>query len=646
MSNKIELKSINELLGINFYIPNYQRGYRWSKQQVKDLLDDIQEFIVKNHEGFYCIQPLVLKRNVVNKESFKEDLNKITQAENNNLIEETEKLISKYTRWEVIDGQQRLTTIFIILSYLEASNKYMIEYETRPDSKSFLFDINEDKNDLNIDYYHIVEAKSQIVNWFKEKTDESKQKFSETLLHNVKFIWYESTDEDPIKVFTRLNIGKIPLTNAELIKALFLNKSNFKDADYKKIRLQQQEIANEWDNIENTLQNDEFWLFLNKLTFDKPTRIDFIFNLMCEQNSLELLDEEKKDIGVDEYKTFRYFYTWFKKKANLENEKADIPIMECWAKIKLYFQTFQEWYNDLELYHYIGYLVDCGIIISDIFDNWGVTKNDFKGYLFEKIREQVSLKGKLLHTDDNTHYDKILNYENNSDKNLMRRIFLLHNIQSVINQNRTLEENHKYKLPVFYKFPFHLYKNEMKGGGWDVEHIDSHTDNPLVKEIERKEWLKYSSIGIELPNDLKEKIIQYITAKKDEIKCDYDELYSEIILNYRQIGEDKNKLSDEEKNYIWNLTLLDSSTNRGYGNAIFPAKRRVIIGKDQGKTITLNDNFEVDEKKGAIAFIPPTTKNVFLKYYNSSTNNMREWDKKDAEAYLDNIKRILKDFLN
>ena len=39
--NKIELKSINELLGMKFFRPLYQRGYRWTEQQVKDLLNDI-----------------------------------------------------------------------------------------------------------------------------------------------------------------------------------------------------------------------------------------------------------------------------------------------------------------------------------------------------------------------------------------------------------------------------------------------------------------------------------------------------------------------------------------------------------------------------------------------------------------------------
>ena len=109
--------------------------------------------------------------------------------------------------------------------------------------------------------------------------------------NNVRFIWYESVNEDPIKVFTRLNIGKISLTNAELIKALFLNRSNFGENDTEHLKLRQQEIASEWDNIEYTLQNDEFWLFLHEKGYDRPTRIDFIFDLICEQKTSELRDE-------------------------------------------------------------------------------------------------------------------------------------------------------------------------------------------------------------------------------------------------------------------------------------------------------------------------------------------------------------------
>ncbi|MDR1895390.1 MAG: DUF262 domain-containing protein [Prevotellaceae bacterium] len=604
--NKIELKSINELLGMSFFIPSYQRGYRWTTQQVKDLLNDIQEFIDKKQKGgFYCVQPLVV-----------------------NAREQDQRTQSDKTKsWEVIDGQQRLTTIYILLSRLNVENKYLIEYETREDSRIFLQKIDETKKEDNIDYFHIVAAKNQIDEWFQGKDDVITKKFCTTLLDNVKFIWYAvDKNENPIKVFTRLNIGKISLTNAELIKALFLNKSNFEGDGYQKIRLQQQEIASEWDTIEYTLQNDEFWLFLNKPDYDKPTRIDFIFDLMCEKDILKL---KKEDLGTDEYKTFRYFYFWFK-----QQNESKTTITDCWKKIKTLFQTFQEWFNDLELYHYIGFLIDQNIPISDIFDNWekdNQSKEKFKNdYLVPQIKTKI-------------HNIKLSEVDGLTKEHGLNPILLLHNIQTIINQNRYLKDDEKYKLPVFYKFPFHLFKKEK----WDVEHIDSNTENALEAEKDQKEWLKAASIGIKLNDKLKDDIKKFITAKKDGEKPEFSQLYDKVIEDYRKSGSgEEKKLSDEEKNKIWNLCLLDASTNRGYGNSIFPAKRRAIIGKDQGKKIAVNDELEVDEDEGTIAFIPPCTKNVFLKYYNPSTNSLREWDKDDAEAYLKNIKEVLKSFFN
>lgn len=622
MGNKIELKSISELFGMNFFIPSYQRGYRWTKQQVKDLLDDIQEFIEKDQNGFYCIQPLVVRKSLFKSDetAFKLKLEEVKS--DRNLLSATERLLTDYTKWEVIDGQQRLTTIYILLTYLNSSKPYTIEYETRPDSITFLKEIEDSKMEENIDYFHITEAKKQIVDWFICKEKEYRKRFTETLLAKVKFIWYESVDEDPIKVFTRLNIGKIALTNAELIKALFLNRSNFKYADYKKIRLQQQEIASEWDTIENTLQNDEFWLFLNDIKYDKPTRIDFIFDLICEQNTLLLTEKEMKDIGTDEYKTFRYFYVWFKKTSNLN-------IRECWQKIKLFFQTFQEWFNDLELYHYIGYLIEYKTEIKDILNEWNKPDTTKKNFTTEYIIP--SIKKKLFQCND---LDK--QYEiNGNPKTKCRPILLLHNIQTIINQNQNIKQSEKYKIPVFYKFPFHLFKKEK----WDVEHIDSHNENPLENSNEQYEWLRSSYIGIK-EDKLKEEVKMFLTIQPKE-EQNFEELYTKIV-NSSTV----NKLTDNEKDMLWNFTLLDASTNRSYGNSIFPTKRRVIIGKDQGKTITVNSNFQIEEHEGAIAFIPPCTKNIFLKYYNSQTNNLREWDKEDAKEYQNNIKQVLNDFLN
>ena len=87
----IEQKSVRDIINekVNFIVPSYQRGYRWDEINVTDLLDDLLEFMQDGSSGkFYCLQPLVVKKIGTN-------------------------------QYNVIDGQQRLTTIFIILKYLE-----------------------------------------------------------------------------------------------------------------------------------------------------------------------------------------------------------------------------------------------------------------------------------------------------------------------------------------------------------------------------------------------------------------------------------------------------------------------------------------------------------------------------------------------
>lgn len=604
IDNKIELKSVNELLGMKFFIPSYQRGYRWTEQQVKDLLNDIWEFSQKKkHETeFYCLQPLVVKR--------KDDdvLNSIKAATS---IEEVETLLKG--SWEVIDGQQRLTTLFIILSVLEEKSLYSIEYETRDDSKDFLKNIDERKKNENIDYYHIYQSKQTISSWFNND-EEKKAKFKNILLNSVKFIWYESVDEDPIKVFTRLNIGKISLTNAELIKALFLNRSNFGEKDLEHLKLRQQEIASEWDNIEYTLQNDEFWLFLHEKGYDRPTRIDFIFDLICERNSLNLGEELYKSLGNDDYKTFRYFYEYFK--------SGSSNIEDCWKEVKRYFQTFKEWFDDLELYHYVGYLIEYKYSISEFVSEWHSSKekDSFVKYLKAEINKKIKGCPAL-----DFQYK-----EDGSDKGKCKPILLFQNIQTVINQNKNNLSNEDYKLGVFYKFPFHLYKLE----SWDVEHINSNTTNDEEDADTQKEWLL--NVYLSADDDTQQKIRSYFESTEDE----KGKLFEEV----KQIIPQNEEWTPEEKNRIWNYTLLDSSTNRSYGNTIFSGKRRVIIGKDKGELIAIpkiskDGKLQLGEKKKAkSSFVPPCTKQVFMKYYSATMSNANYWTKVDAEGYLNDIK--------
>ncbi len=231
--------------------------------------------------------------------------------------------------------------------------------------------------------------------------------------------------------------------------------------------------------------------------------------------------------------------------------------------------------------------------------------------------------------------DKEYDTTGNESKIKCRPILLFHNIQTVINQNLELQNNKTYRLPVFYKFPFHLYKKEK----WDIEHIDSNIENNLEDVKDQIEWLKasYSFIPDDGDNKLKEEVENFIDSNI------FNTLRDRII---KATKASEDGLDDEEKNKIWNFTLLDSSTNKSYGNSIFPVKRRVLIGKDRGKKIYMNDKCEMKEKPGSIAFVPPCTKNVFLKYYSTSITNLTSWTKSDARAYLTNIESTLDILLN
>ena len=77
-----------------------------------------------------------------------------------------------------------------------------------------------------------------------------------------------------------------------------------------------------------------------------------------------------------------------------------------------------------------------------------------------------------------------------------------------------------------------------------------------------------------------------------------------------------------------NLTLLDFKTNRSYGNALFPTKRRIIIEKDT-----------------AGKFVPICTKNVFLKYFAKKVPSLKRWSNNDIVNYQNHMGIILTDFL-
>ena len=586
-NNILKLKSIYELLTENFYIPSYQRGYRWTESQVKALLNDIWDFRNSNPktDEFYCLQPVV-----------------VTKTEN-----------IEGNPWELIDGQQRLTTIYIILSYfnkrLAEDSKgpiFSLEYATRENSKSFLLDIKKEDKDENIDYYFIYEAFETIKTWFSDKINFIGN-FESVLLNNTKVIWYEVDDEstNTIDIFTRINDGKIPLTNAELVKALFLQKDNFET----KHDLKQLQIASEWDQIEKKLQNNSFWYFIysSKNEIKYENRIEYIFDLMYDK---------KKD--NEDYFTFNKFQNSFKE--SITNNKGKLNIDSLWLNVKKYFLTLEEWYNNRDLYHLIGFLIEYNTDINTL----KKASDTQTKLLFKKhLKDLIKLKLANIQLEE-------LDYGSSNKE--IKMVLLLFNIQTIIS---TVEAD--------MRFPFDKYKSQ----NWDIEHINSQADR-TINPVDRKSWALdlvefYTGINgysdmlvntLTLKEIQLEKIETLLTDKKDICKklikiLDADKVSDELFQSvYDDIISLHSVKDFVDNDNISNLALLDEETNRGYGNAMFFIKRKKIIEND---------------KQGI--FVPICTKNVFLKYYTKNSDNNLNWTQNDANDYLETMKEVLKNYL-
>ena len=308
--SSICLKPINDLLvgeqgqPTRFWIPAYQRGFRWTQLQVTQLLDDVWEFIQnsdgKSRQEFYCLQPLVVR----------------AQADG---------------KFEVVDGQQRLTTIYILLTYLQdmmsvlQKEQFQITFETR--DNTFLQEIDCTRAEENVDFFYICEAYQAIKSWFEKRNNRSHNlDFLQHLTNddevgrNVKVIWFQLAQSDnPVSAFTRLNVGKIPLTNDELIRALFLNRIAPEETESTKSQLQ---IANEWDQLEKSLQNDAFWYFLTNQDRNGQNRIGFLFELLVEAEKLQ--DAAKHD-------AYDIFYAYSQK---LKNNNTTLE--EEWFKTSVH----------------------------------------------------------------------------------------------------------------------------------------------------------------------------------------------------------------------------------------------------------------------------------------------------------------------
>ena len=576
-----ELITIAELIGKgSFRIPKYQRGYRWTQDEVKKLLNDIYEFNADetNSSEYYCLQPIVVKKN-------------------------------KEGEYWIVDGQQRITTISFILDSIPKNlevPKININYEIT--------------NNLDVDKYYKANAGKVIEEWILKRANEL-NKFKENLLKCTKVIWYElDENENEHKVFERLNVGKIPLTSAELIKATLLNSKNFtRDSELSKIQL-----ALQWDEVEHTLQDDAFWCFLSNDTDKTSTRIDRIFELYYAET----------DSGRNIFEIFR--------------EKSKGKYQKEWNKIYNFFRRNVDLFNDpqaqgLTGFVYYKYTKSPAEIKEIFFDE---TNNELRNKkdIIEKLKENCR---KIIKVED---IEK-LRYGDGKIKDIL----LLANIGKA-----TFDGN---------KFPFDKYKarkdnDEYEKINYDIEHISSQTENDLSNEKER--FIYLLSLLVACSNEIKrnnELDIESLEKKYKDDKIDawawkhLSELYKgyniikpedadiktsdlkkiKDILNKNDICKKYIDDDDIDTDAIGNLVLLDSKTNRSYKNKVFVLKKDCIFKSKN--------------------FIPPLTMCAFMRVRVPDKNSKNveilsyvsqdvKWNKSDCELNKNNIINSIKNLLS
>ena len=626
-SEPIEMP-VSELLTGNyqFSIPSYQRGYRWESteaggedeqeaKQVDDLLNDLTYFVTSNphKKANYYLQPLMVKPRLLADGSYE---------------------------WDVLDGQQRLTTMLLVLKCLKERlydgqqfGLYELKYANRKqlDFNRITFDRDSADYDFpmaneNLDSYYVRKAKDRIERWYDNELSNNpslSDKFKEMLFYpdetrgvnsspalRAKFIWYNVQALQPgapqlngnrqhdIEVFNRLNRGKISLTDSELIKALFLLCIKVAPA-YGSSLLTPETLVRKWDDMGKKFQNEEFWNMIAPKGADYSNRLDLLFDFI------------KDCSGNGKGSAYRFYY---KKMHGLFTSPDINKVEELWTEVKQYFDTLCKWHENVHKHNFIGYLIENGEDLANIYSSPDLETKIRKGLGLENVDEIDTLR-----YYDNEGYKKI------------RKVLLLFNVLTCDKFGQ--------------KFPFNLYRDNT----FDVEHVNSQTDNPIEKIDEKIAWVKQQAIpclwidrnetdtngiltsGAREARDLITEGVQFLRDLKLNNNRDTGSKFKgyRTAVEYYYASGNRNT-GMFEKDAIGNLALLNSSINREYKNALFPQKLRTLKRSDQ---------------EGV--YIPLCTKYMFLKYYsnpqaNVSAFSMMRWRQEDQDEYTEAIKESIR----
>lgn len=564
-----------------YHIPAYQRGYKWGSgegEAVTLLLEDLLSAFRQKKEEYY-LQYITVKPITIEK---------------------------KGLCLEVIDGQQRITTLSIILSVLadlsdEPSLNYANEklhyairenffdeyvYDTNnlkkiKDTiwKDFIKEGGEELNKQDVYYLHAAVRKCFSFIEDNKNKDFSLSGFYDFVLNSTKVI-VNSIEQHVASetVFKNLNSNQVPLSETELIKALLITNAgrkqvNQSEAHFREVMEVRLGLGRMWDDIQN-------WSSIPSIkTFYFNSRDDAMhefLKLVALVMGIESLPAKKKSKTENKRQLFNFF------------SKADVK--EVIAQMVELHKRLADWYSQDNLYHLIGF---CRFaknsghnVLKFIADCY---KASTKPELYEFLK---GTKEKLIKREEDGLNPSALSYGEDTDQ--IHAILLS---LSVFSQSADSEKQH-----ISRRFDFNSFVKEQ----WSLEHIFPQTPegkkNILTDDDKKniRKMLKDEEIDI---SDELEKALN--ADKRDE---------NQKNLISKAIGECKSVHG------IGNLCLLTVQNNSELSCGFFNDKRKKILSMLQ---------------EGS--FVPRHTFDVFSKMFEGSKEDLSLWSLDDIKAHMKHI---------
>ena len=492
--------------------------------------------------------------------------------------------------WELVDGQQRLTTLYLLDRYMHTSGlknvgpKFSMRYQTRETSAAYLEELDPTLAQENIDFFHIYEAYRCIADWFENNPHDSQylaDKIYVALVEHVHVIWYEAPDDlDATTLFRRLNVGRIPLTDAELVKALLLSRSggNASDGD------RSHAIAAQWDTIERDLREPELWAFITGKASQSPTHIGLL---------LDTIAEGPKGRDRPKFHTFE----------TLRPLIIDDP-QRFWDGVVGLHALVQGWYENRDLFHKVGFLIAQGRSLD-----WLINLSEERLKSHFKAELDAAIEGNLALSEADL---RALTFGSTKTG----QVLLLMNVET-IRQRRSSSERYSFR--------------EHAAGEWSLEHIHAQSAESLTTAQEWGEWLRLHRDALATRDDVEEDTkraaidrVNAVLAQATITKANFDPLEYDLVQLLSQTSD-----AADDIDSISNLALLAGSDNSALNNSVFAVKRAEILRLDLTGS-----------------YIPVCTRNAFLKYYTPAPEQqLYFWSAVDRSHYLDEIVRVLGPYL-